>query len=266
MFNYTKYLMVGALAFSSVAMAEYDGMSPEDKGKAIFVEADNRDKGWVDMTSDMKMILKTATGDESVRNLRIQSIEVEGDGDKSLTIFDEPADVRGTAMLTFSHKPPATDEQWLFLPAVKRTKRIASSNKSGPFMGSEFAYEDMSSQEVEKYTYKYLKDEQIDGKDNFVVEKRPIDKSSGYSKQVVWMEKERYVPSKIEYYDRKDSHLKTLVPKDYKQYASKYWRAENLVMDNLQTKKSSVLVWTNIKFGVGLEAPAFNQKALERLR
>lgn len=266
MLRFSNVLMAGALAFSSVAMAEYDGMSPEDKGKAIFVEADNRDKGWVDMTSDMKMILKTADGQESARNLRIKSFEMKDDGDKSLTIFDEPADVRGTAMLTFSHKPPTTDEQWLFLPALKRTKRISSSNKSGPFMGSEFAYEDLSSQEVSKYTYKYLKDEKIDGIDNFVVEKHPVDQTSGYSKQVVWMEKERYVPTKIDYYDRKDSLLKTLVSKDYKQFAGKYWRAEHLNMENHQSKKATGLEWTNIKFGVGLSEGEFNQKALERLR
>ena len=117
--------------------------SPADKGLAIAIEADNRETGWNNSTADLIMTLRNKRGEESIRTLRVKSLEVADDGDKSMTIFDEPKDVRGTALLTFSHKADA-DDQWLFLPAMKRVKRIASSNKSGPFMGSEFAFEDLS--------------------------------------------------------------------------------------------------------------------------
>ena len=128
----------------------------EDKGLAIAIEADKRDEGFGDSTANMTMELKNKQGDSSIRYIRIKTLEIIGDGDKSMSIFDEPADVKGTAFLTFSHavKP---DEQWLYLPALKRVKRINSKNKSGPFMGSEFAYEDISSQEVEKYNFTYLR-------------------------------------------------------------------------------------------------------------
>jgi len=141
--------------------------TPEEQGMSIAVEADSRDNGFGDFSADMLMILKNKQGEESTRELRSQNLEVENDGDKSLTIFDKPRDVQGTALLTFTHKT-GSDDQWLYLPALKRVKRIASNNKSGPFMGSEFAYEDISSQEVEKYTYKYLQDEQLGGEDVFV--------------------------------------------------------------------------------------------------
>ena len=97
----------------------------------------------------MVMTLKNRAGKTSRRIIRIKTLESKGDGDKSLSLFDEPADVKGTSMLTYSHglKP---DDQWLYLPALKRVKRINSRNKSGPFMGSEFAFEDLGSQEVEK--------------------------------------------------------------------------------------------------------------------
>ncbi len=75
------------------------------------------------------------------------------DGDKSLFVFDEPRDVQGTAFLIHAHREDA-DDQWLYLPALKRVKRISSANRSGSFMGSEFAYEDMTAQEVEKFTYR----------------------------------------------------------------------------------------------------------------
>lgn len=152
--------------------------TPEQKGMAIAVEADKRDTGFKDFTSNMVMELRNKQGDTSTRTIRLKTLEVIGDGDKSMSIFDKPADVKGTAFLTFSHaiKP---DEQWLYLPALKRVKRINSKNKSGPFMGSEFAYEDLASQEVEKYTYKYIRDEKIktaefpDGVDTFVIERYP---------------------------------------------------------------------------------------------
>jgi len=94
------------------------------------------------------MTLRNRAGKESLRNVRIKNLEVDGDGDKSLSIFDEPADVKGTTSLTWSHSDKP-DDQWLYLPALKRVKRISSKNKSGPFMGSEFAFEDIGSQEVD---------------------------------------------------------------------------------------------------------------------
>ena len=122
--------------------------TPPEKGLTIAREADRRDNGFGDFTARMEMILRNRQGEESTRRLRISTLEVKGDGDKGLSVFDEPADVKGTALLTFTHKA-GEDDQWLYLPALKRVKRIASANKSGPFMGSEFAYEDVASQEIE---------------------------------------------------------------------------------------------------------------------
>ena len=132
------------------------------RGLEIVVEADRRDNGFGDLTAGMTMTLRNRHGEESTREIRNRAKEVDGDGDKTLIIFDEPRDIKGTAFLNYTHAV-GPDEQWLYLPALKRVKRIASNNKSGPFMGSEFAYEDISSQEVEKYTYTYLRDEVIDG-------------------------------------------------------------------------------------------------------
>ena len=91
-------------------------------------------------------------------------------------------------------------------------------------MGSEFAFEDISSQEVEKYSYNYLRDEIFNGVDCFVVERVPFDKYSGYTKQISWIDKAEYRALKVEFYDRKKSLMKTLENKDYKQYLDKFWR------------------------------------------
>ncbi|MBN2314343.1 MAG: outer membrane lipoprotein-sorting protein, partial [Sedimentisphaerales bacterium] len=129
-----------ALIFSLQPFAPA-GQSPEEKGLAIARQADTRDKGFGDFTADMLMILMNKEGQKSEREMRIRTLEVENDGDKCLTIFDTPRDIKGTAFLSFTHKV-GDDDQWLYLPAVARVKRISSRNKSGSFMGSEFSYED----------------------------------------------------------------------------------------------------------------------------
>ena len=239
--------------------------TPEEKGLAIATEGDRRNDGFGDSSATMQMILRNRQGEESKREIRSKTLEGKGDGDKSMIVFDQPKDVAGTALLTFTHKQ-ADDDRWLYLPAVKRVKRIASSNKSGPFMGSEFAYEDLGSQEPEKYTYKWLRDEALDGKDCFVFERFPKDTDSGYTRQVVWMDKAEYRPFKIEFYDRKQSLLKTLTLADYAKYLDKYWRPGKLDMVNHQTGKSTTLLFKDYKFKNGFKDRDFDQNSLQNAR
>ena len=239
--------------------------SPEEIGLAIVLEADRRDLGFNDFTADLLMILKNKHGEQSTRNIRVKTFEMENDGDKSLVIFDKPRDVKGTAFLTFSHKLDQ-DDQWLYLPALKRVKRIASNNKSGPFMGSEFAYEDISSQEVEKYTYKFLRDEIINGIEHFVIEQYPVDKKSGYTRRIAWYDKNEYRLQKVDFYDRKGDLLKTLIYTGYQQYLGHYWRADVLHMTNHQTGKSTILQWENYSFKTGLTERNFDKNSLKRIK
>ena len=108
------------------------------------------------------MTLRNSRGRQSRRSLKIRQLEVAADGDKLLVVFDTPKNIRGTALLSYSHKF-ASDDQWLYLPAMKRVKRITSHNRSGPFLSSEFAYEDLALQEVEKFRYRLIDTQQLDG-------------------------------------------------------------------------------------------------------
>lgn len=260
-----RTLCLVALLSANLLSLNAAAETPEERGLAIAVEMDQRDTGWGDQGSDMVMVLRNQQGDESTRQIRNQTLEVQGDGDKSLTIFDEPLDVKGTAFLSFTHATQP-DDQWLYLPALKRVKRISSQNKSGPFMGSEFAYEDLSSQEVAKYTYKYLRDETLDGKDCFVIERIPQYEHSGYTQQIVWVDKTIWRPLKLEFYDRKQSKLKTLVMRNYQQYQDKFWRPDEMYMENHQTGKNTTLKWSNYVFGKGLTDRDFDRASLQRAR
>lgn len=255
--------VAGTLLWASAAV---QAETPEEKGRAIFEEAENRGEGYVDNEADMLMILKNKQEATSEREMSTKSLEGEGDeGDMSLMVFLSPRDQKGTALLTHQHKD-RDDDQWLYLPALKRVKKIASSKKSGPFMGSEFSFEDIGGQQLDDYTYKYLRDEKLEGQDCFVVESYPKDKNSGYTKVITWVDKEHYRTLKAEFYDRKSSHLKTMTASGFKLYEDKFWRPAELNMVNLQTGRSTVLQQKNIKFKTGLSDSDFNKNSLKRAR
>lgn len=133
-------------------------------------------------------------------------------------------------------------------------------------MGSEFAFEDISSQEVDKYTYTFLEDSTLDGTAVHKIEAIPAYKYSGYTRLINWIDSERLVPVKVEYFDRKNSPLKTLTISNYERYKDKFWRAGRMEMQNDQTGKSTILEWSDYQFQSGLTAKDFDSKALKRIR
>ena len=260
-----RFTLVLALTgmVSSHALAQ--DPSPEEIGLAIAREAAARNDGFGNFTANLTMVLRNRQGQESRRQIRFRVLEVEGDGDKSLFVFDQPRDVQGTDLLTHGHLT-AQDDQWLYLPALKRVKRISSSTRTGSFMGSEFSYEDMSNPEVEKYTYRFLREEPCGDLICTVNEQVPVDRKSSYSRQLVWQDKEHLRTWMVHYYDRKNSHLKTLVFAGFRQYLDRYWRAGEMTMENHLTGKSTVLNWTDLEFGTDLGDGDFSQAALRRVR
>ncbi len=259
-----KIIVILLLAASSCLNAA-DAVTPEQRGLEIVLETDKRNTGFSDTQADLIMLLKNRQGEESLRTLSIKTLEVLEDGDKSLTLFHSPGDVKGTAFLSFTHAL-VPDEQWLFLPALKRVKRISSSNKSGPFLGSEFAFEDLTSFEVPKFSYKYLNDDVVASSGCYVIEATPKYEDSGYTRELLWIDKARYITLKVEYYDRKNTLLKTLSLKDYQLYLNNFWRANEMLMVNHQNGKSTRLTWQHYQFKTGLTARDFNQDNLQESR
>ena len=239
--------------------------TPEQIGLTIAQDARARLEGFGDFTAQQFMVLRNRQGQESRRQLRLRVLEVPDDGDKSLFVFDDPRDVRGTAFLVHAHRED-TDDQWLYLPALRRVKRISSANRSGSFMGSEFAYEDMTPPEVEKFTYRYLRDEPCGDSACTVTERVPVDKRSNYRRHLVWHDRDELRIRRVEYYDRKDAHLKTLTVASYAQYPGGRWWAGEMTMVNHLTGKSTVLTWTDYRFGTGLDDNDFTPTSLRRAR
>lgn len=253
-----KKLVLSALA--TVFTLGMYSQSPEERGLAIAKAAEKADLGFKSSIVTLTMTLKNKNGQTSQRSMVTKTLELTEDGDKSLIAFNSPKDVKGTATLTFTHKI-GSDDQWLFLPSIKRVKRISSNNKSGPFVGSEFAYEDLSSQEVEKYTYKFLEEKG----DLLLVEQDPVDPKSGYKRRVVTYNKDKgYRIEKVDFYDRKNALLKTLTYSDYKLYKDKFWRAATFNMVNHQSNKETLLKFSDYNFDANLTDDDFTQASLKR--
>ena len=213
------------------------------------------------------MVLYNAAGEKTQRTLSLRTLEKENEqvGDKSLIIFNSPADINGTALLSHA-KILDADNQWLFLPALKRTKRISSVNKSGPFVGSEFAFEDFTSQELNKFSYRYLRSEACGDLMCDVIERTPRYEHSGYTRQVSWVDQKVFQVRHVEFYDRRGAKLKILTLDDYRLYNNEYWRAQKMTMNNLVTKKRTVLDYSDYKFTNGFKKRDFQKTVLKRIR
>jgi len=256
--------LISVMIFSPLAVGDLaQAQSAEQRGLEIATAMDEWNSGFADVTAELRMILLDQNGNRAERKLQSSRLEVANDGDKVLLVFQAPADIRNTALLSHTHSLRAND-QWLYLPSLKRIKRISSKNKSGPFVGSEFAFEDLSSQEVDKYTYKLLGTDRCEQFRCYVLERYPAYEHSGYARQIIWVEPDEYRVFKTAFYDRKNALLKTLVFEGYQKYLGRYWKPSTMTMTNHQTKKSTILEWSDYQFKTGLQDRDFIKDKLTR--
>ena len=257
------------LLFGSGAGVAY-AETAEDKAMKIALEADRRDLGFGSIEVEGEMILRDKSGRQSRRGFRSMVLERPGTdvGDLSILVFRSPPDIRGVALLTHSNIEPKNDDQWLYLSTIKRVKRISSSNRSGKFVASEFSYEDLGSQEVGDFDRKWIRDEpcRTDTKRMcFVSEDYPKSRKSGYSKRVTWIDTTEYRTHFVEFYNRRGDLEKTLTLAGYRQYLDRYWRADSLNMVNVQSGKSTELVWKDYRFKTGLSPRDFTKQRLKSI-
>jgi outer membrane lipoprotein-sorting protein len=233
-----------AISSEEVAKKSYDIMSSYDSS-----------------LSKTTMILKNAQGVENVRELEFKKIEGE-DGDKSLLTFLYPDDLKGTKLLSFE-VIGSDDKQWLYLPSLKRIKRISSRNKSGSFMASEFSYEDISSQNYKNYSYSGEAENVLkDGIKYYKIVRTPIDENSGYSKQIIWVEQANYLAKYGEYYDKQNRLLKKINFLEYKAIDG-IQRIVKINIENVQNGKSSSLTWDEDTIHSGITSGEISKRALK---
>lgn len=221
---------------------------------------------WKDMTGDLIMTLTTSRGETRVRNMKFYSKKKTENESMMLIKIVAPADVRGTAFLTIEHQN-RDDDRYLYLPALRRVRKITASGKGGNFMSSDFTYYDMGKPKLSDWTTKRLPDETVDGHPCFVVEALPaspkVAKETGYSRIVRWIRKDTFTTLKAVYYDRDGKKWKILTVPEVKKING-VWFATVMIMHDVQIDHTSKMEFKNLKINTGVPAKFFTTRYLQR--
>jgi outer membrane lipoprotein-sorting protein len=252
-----------ALLLSLAAAAE------ELTAREIMDRVDARDDG-DNVTQDMEMVLIDKNGNQRVRKLRSFGRDV-GEDEQSIMFFLTPADVEDTGFLSYDYDDPeADDDQWLYLPALSRTKRIAQGDKSGSFMGSDFSYADMTDRPLDDYEFELLGETEVDGHPVWQVQGIPITerekKETGYTKQVSYVRKDNYVVVRGVSWVKKGKRLKYLDVKKL-ELIDGIWVPTEMHMSTRKGKRTlhkTVLTAENVRFNQELDEDLFSQRTLEK--
>lgn len=213
-----------------------------------------------DQSLTMTMELENRQGKTLTRKL-----EVKKQGkNKSYLLFLEPGDVKNTAFLTITHDN-RDDDMWLYLPALRKVRRISSSSKHKNFMGSDFTYDDMGDRDINDYTYEFIERETTElGHSTYLIEGTAKDpRETGYSKLKFWIRRDIHLPVKIEYYDQRGDLLKVQTNKEFEQVKD-YWLATLIEMKNVQTNHATRLTMEDIKVDIGLPDMTWTERNLRR--
>lgn len=256
-----------ALPALILAAAVAGAQQPDGEAEKILRKAD-RDHRSRDERGVVEMVL--IEGDQKqLRSMEILGKTGEGDDDLNMVRFLAPPTVRGTAVLTVEATGRA-DDQWLYLPALRKTKRIASTQRTQRFAGTDFTYEDLRSENFAAWTYRKLPDAQVtveEGQgavDCFVIEATPRDAAeTGYSKRVLYVDKARHLIVKVEFFDAQQRHHKTLTTRGWEQVQG-LWRARQSMMEDHQRRTRTVWRFTERAINPGLPDGTFTEANLER--
>jgi hypothetical protein len=226
------------------------------------------------------MTLVNQKGRKRIRAMQTYEKKSENGENRSLLKFLSPKKIFNVGLLTWTHNGEADDDQWLYLPASKRVKRIASAGKKNPFMGSDLSFEDMQGEDLQAHTYKLLGEETIDGQTCWKIEAKPATqkqaRSSAYGKRIIWLRKDITYPVKMEYFNRRDALMKQASYEDlvHIKVAIKeavggatdgaVWRHNKSVMSTLKKKKFTVIIIEKREIGLTIDENQFNQQVLKR--
>ena len=244
---------------------------PEIDARQVAVNADERDDG-NDQTSDLEMILINKKGQERKRKVITYRKDYENDSEgsdtKTVMFFKEPADVKNTGFLTWSYEDEVKDDdQWLYLPALKKIRRISSGKKKDYFMVTDFTYDDMGDRNINDYTYTHLDSEVIDGIECYHLEMMPKDqdvvKKSGYGRVETWVRPDIWMNIKFKFFDKKKKFLKELTVSDIEQIDG-IWTSKTMTMVNEQKKHKTILKFSDIQYNTDIDNDIFSQRRLKK--
>lgn len=258
------FLIMLVWVFVDTAGSLLDAAESSLTGRGIMLKVDNRPDG-TDRRFILEMTLINKRNRKRVRTVLSYSKDF-GKDKKTIMYFEKPADVKGTGFLSFEYDEPSKeDDRWLYLPALKKVRRISGSSKNDYFMGTDFNYDDMGDRSVDEDIHQLLREEVLEGNPCWVVESVPKDKSYMYSKKIGWIRKDSLIATKVEFYDQRGTLIKTLtVP--VQEQVNGFWTALKMVMDNTSKEHKTLLEMKEVQYNQGIKDSLFRVSTLQRGR
>jgi outer membrane lipoprotein-sorting protein len=253
-------ILVSVIAIT-ISMS-YQVIAQEMTAREIIEKVYNRPEG-DDQTSNLTMTLINKSGKERIRKIK-QFTKDMSDMEKSIMFFQSPADVKNTSFMSWSYDDEnKSDDQWIYLPALKKTKRISSDSKSDYFMGSDFTYDDLGDRKLDDDTHKLLREETIDGVDYYVMESVTKDEDYIYSKTITWIRKDNFIGLKKEFYDEDEELLKILHIRKFVEISG-FLIITNSEMHNVQNDHKTKMVLSDINVNTGISDSKFTERMMMR--
>ena len=257
-----KNLKILVSVIAIIISISYQTIAQEMTARDIIEKVYNRAEG-DDQTSNLTMTLINKSGKERIRKIK-QFTKDMGDMEKSIMFFQSPADVKNTSFMNWTYDDESkSDDQWIYLPALKKTKRISSDSKSDYFMGSDFTYDDLGDRKLDDDTHELLREETIDGVAYYVVESTPRDEDYMYSKTITRVRKDNFIGLKREFYDEDEDLLKTLHIKKFEEISG-FLIITNSEMHNVQKDHKTKMVLSDIKINTGISDSKFTERMMMR--
>ena len=220
-------------------------------------------RGWEKLSANIHMEI-TRGNRSAERDLSIEMLEKESSGERDLVRVLRPLDLKGTSVLTYTHDRDA-DEQWIYLPAIKRIKRLTLQSKGGAFLSSQFNFEDLSPFQLQKYRYRRLADETVEGQPCYVLESTPVEASSVYGRLINWIDQADYRLLKTQFFDTDGTLIKELFIEKHEKYRDKYWKPVQLKMVEQATGDSTLSRWSELSYDPQLDESVFEVGSLKRV-
>jgi outer membrane lipoprotein-sorting protein len=215
-----------------------------------------------DQRARVSMRLVNPQGKERKREMTLLRKDLESGGEQRYYIyFHAPADVKGTAFLVWKY-PAREDDRWIFIPAIKLVRRIAADDKRSSFVGSDFTYEDVSGRDVRDEAHRLLGEETLAGRPVYRIESTPKAKLD-YGRRLSWVDRERWLPLKEEYYDSRGKLLRTFTADAVRQVDG-HWTVMRRTMRNAQSGHRTEVVYDEVSYGIGLDNDLFSERYLQR--
>jgi outer membrane lipoprotein-sorting protein len=214
-----------------------------------------------DMSARVSMKLINGEGSVRERDMTLLRMNKGDIGDQQyMMAFNAPADVRGMSFL-ISKYAKADDDRWMYIPALKAVKRIAADDKKSSFVGSDFTYEDVSGRDLNEEQHTLLKSDDLGGRKVYVVESKPKG-NTNYAKRTIWVDQERWLPLKEEYFDAQGKLLRSFSADKVEQISGQ-WTITSRTMKNSQTGHRSEVVFKDVQYNVGLSDDIFTERNLK---